>query len=337
MDDAAGVDLEMASLSELVEIVIPTYGRPEGLALAIESALVNTPFRVTVLDDHSPDPVADTADVRVLETSHGERLRIIRNSFNLGASLNILRALEVSRAPYTWPFADDWLMTPEAGDEVAAAIEQDPEAAVLYWHAGLPAEERHHIATLLDYVELIEQSRAAYGFSDNFFHRVVRTNVGRRYVRLDARFSHAQPTLGIQLAALTDQMSISVRGGILSRPAPGNRSSWSLNYAHRFKLDPGYLIDDPELRRRYRAVVAEHFPWRAALIDLESRERGSIDEEFAMDAARMVGSSGVRLRLRVEARLALWLRASALGRLFGRLVPSKKGEVDRIRFQAMKW
>ena len=165
--------------------------------------------------------------------------------------------------------------------------------------------------------------------SDVHFNRIVRTDVALRYRRLDARFSHAQPMLGIQLAALVDGLPVHMRAGAIAKQQVVAASGWSTAYLQRFKLDLAYLIQDASLRRRYRAVVADHFPWRAALIDLPDEQRGSIDEAFALDAAMLVADSPVPLRLRVEARFALFLRASALGRLFARAVPRSKATDTR--------
>ena len=96
------------------------------------------------------------------------------------------------------------------------------------------------------------------------------------------------------------------------------------SYLQRFKLDPAYLIPDAELRDRYRSVVARHFPWREALIDLDLKQRGGVDEAFALDAARLISRSPIPMRLRLEARLALFLSASPIGRVIGTAIPRKR-------------
>jgi hypothetical protein len=320
-----------------VELVIPTYGRPDALRQAVTSALSETPFFVTVLDDRSPEPAADSLDARALNALFHDRLRVIRNPFNLGASLNILRTLEVSRAPYTWPFADDHVVPLGAGAAVAAAIAEHPDAAILFWHCGLQEPERVDLTALAGFIDLIERDRSGFGFSDVFFNRVLRTDIGRRYLRLDARLSHAQPMLGIQLAALADGLPVHIRAGAVSRAQPSAASAWSAGYVDRFKLDLAYLIPDPGLRSRYRAVVARDVRWRAALIDLPEEQRGSIDEAFAVDAAILVAHSSIPWRLRAEARLALFLRISPLGRLLARLLPQKGGERHEVEFRDTTW
>ena len=323
---------------DLVELVIPTYGRPDAVVHAVESALSETPFLVTVLDDHSPEPVNEQLDASRLNAAFNDRLRIIRNPLNLGASLNILHALEVSRAPYTWPFADDHVVPPNAGADVTNAIEQNPDAAILFWHYALPHSERLNLTGLAEFVELIERGRSVFGFSDVHCNRVLRTDVGRRYLRFDARFSHAQPMLGIQLAALANGIPVHIRGGGVSSAQPGSASGWSNGYLQRFKLDPAYLIPDPRLRARYRAVVARDFQWREALLDLSDEQRGSIDEAFAIDAAILIAHSAIPLRLRAEARLAFFLRASLVGRVLARAIRKKnRSQLQRTEFKDTTW
>jgi hypothetical protein len=325
------------SVRNLVEMVITTYDRPNAIARAVDSALSETSFLVTVLDDCSPQPALTAHDVTRLNRAFDDRLRVIRNPFNLGASLNILRALEVSRALYTWPFADDHVVPRGTGMTVATAIAEHPEAAILFWHCGLREPECADLTELSGFIDLIERDRSSFGFSDVFFNRLVKTDIGRRYLRLDARLSHAQPMLGIQIAALADGLPVHIRAGSISRAQPSASSAWSTGYVDRFKLDLAYLIADPRLRSRYRAVVARDVRWRAALIDLPEEQRGSIDEAFVVDAAILVAHSSIPLRLRAEARLALFLRTSPLGRLLARRLPKKRGEQPTVRFEDTTW
>jgi hypothetical protein len=320
----------------LVEVVIPTYNRPRSLRHAVESALAETPFNVTILDDAAPDPVEGFLDIDSLSTDAG-RVRIVRNAFNLGASLNILNTLHVSRAPFTWPVADDQVIRSGAGTEVINAIAKHTDAVILFWHCGLPTAESFDLTGLAEFIDLIERGRQFYGFTDVFFNRVLKTEVGRRYLRLDAHFAHAQPMLGIQLAALADGLPVHISAGALSNAHEDADSGWSTAYAERFKLDLAYLIPDAHLRARYRAVVGNTFPWREALLDLSPDQRGSIDEEFALDAARLVALSPGPRRLRIEARLGLFLRMSSLGRVLGHAVPKKRVERRDMAFRDTKW
>jgi glycosyltransferase involved in cell wall biosynthesis len=327
----------MTPAQDLVELVIPTYDRPELLPQAVESALSETPFMVTVLDDHSSRPAEEALDVVGLNARHGNRLRVVRHAQNLGASLNILRGLEVSRAPYTWTFTDDHLVDPEAAARILELIETKPEVAVFFWNPGFEPGERWELDRLDLYVDLLQRSRSVFGFSDVHFNRVIKTEVGRRYMKLDARFSHAQPLLGAQIAALADGLALYLAGGSLARAQEGTESGWSRGYLQRFKFDPSYLIPDGDTRERYRATVARNFTWRSALIDLPEQQHGSVDQAFAADAAMLAVHSKIPLKLRLEARTALFLQRSAIGRKLARLVPRKSGTADAVTHDEATW
>ncbi len=75
----------------------------------------------------------------------------------------------MSRAPYTWPFADDQLILRGAGATVAAAIAEHPEAAVLFWHCGLPEAECVDLTELAGFIDLIERDRAGLDSATSSF------------------------------------------------------------------------------------------------------------------------------------------------------------------------
>jgi hypothetical protein len=70
---------------------------------------------------------------------------------------------------------------------------------------------------------------------------------------------------------------------------------------------------------------------------LPEAQRGSIDEAFVVDAAILIAHSSIPLRLRVEARLALFLRLSSLGRLLARVLPKKQGDANTVEFRDTTW
>lgn len=111
----------MASLDRQLEVLCITYNRARDLQRTLEQ-LADGPVagcRITVLDNASPD---DTPAVCAAFADRLPRLRVIRHPKNLGASANYLRAVELSRAPYTWVICDD--------DGYDFARFEDVEAAV---------------------------------------------------------------------------------------------------------------------------------------------------------------------------------------------------------------
>jgi len=110
----------VSSLEETLEIPLVTYNRAHYLERAL-GQLLESPFsgcRITVLDNHSTDA---TPEVCERYRARFPRMRVIRHARNVGAGPNLLRAVELSEAPYTWILADDdtfdWS---ECGDVIEA-------------------------------------------------------------------------------------------------------------------------------------------------------------------------------------------------------------------------
>ena len=109
-------------LSDRLEILIPTYGRAPALRRTLER-FAASPFarcRVTVVDNCSPD---ETPRVCAELAPRFAELRHVRNERNIGAPANVLRAVELSTAPYTWILADDDEWDLSRCDDVVAAVE----------------------------------------------------------------------------------------------------------------------------------------------------------------------------------------------------------------------
>ena len=74
----------VSSDADTVSVVIPTYGRPQFLAEAIESALSQShpPFEIIVVDDASPEDPRGT----LAGFSDRARVRYVRQARNMGAN-----------------------------------------------------------------------------------------------------------------------------------------------------------------------------------------------------------------------------------------------------------
>lgn len=102
---------------------MPTYGRAPALRRTLER-FADSPFagcRVTVVDNASPD---ETPEVCAELAPRFEELRHVRNPRNIGAPANVLRAVELATAPYTWIVADDDEWDFSDCDDVVAALEE---------------------------------------------------------------------------------------------------------------------------------------------------------------------------------------------------------------------
>jgi len=94
------------SVAERLQIQIVTFNRAPKLDATLrrlsESPFADCPIRV--LDNSSTD---ETPEVCERWRSRFADLLVIRHSRNIGGNANLLRAAELSRAPYTWILADD--------------------------------------------------------------------------------------------------------------------------------------------------------------------------------------------------------------------------------------
>ena len=106
-----------------LELLVITYNRAAELDHTL-ARLHDSPFagcRITVLDNASPD---DTPAVCARWAERFGDLRTVRHRLNVGGGPNYLRAIELSRAAYTWVLADDDDFDFSATDDVVAAIHE---------------------------------------------------------------------------------------------------------------------------------------------------------------------------------------------------------------------
>jgi glycosyltransferase involved in cell wall biosynthesis len=106
-----------------LEILLITFNRAAELDRTL-AALHSSPFagcRVSVLDNASTDA---TPEVCTRWAERFEDLRVVRHPRNVGGGPNYLRAVELSRARYTWVLADDDLLDFSRCEDVIAAIDE---------------------------------------------------------------------------------------------------------------------------------------------------------------------------------------------------------------------
>lgn len=109
-------------LEDQLEIILMTYNRAAYVERTLQQ-LLESPFAacaITVLDNCSPD---DTPGVCQKYQPLFRQLRVVRHAKNIGACPNYLRAVEVSRSPYTWILCDDDLFDWSECDDVLDALQ----------------------------------------------------------------------------------------------------------------------------------------------------------------------------------------------------------------------
>jgi glycosyltransferase involved in cell wall biosynthesis len=102
-----------------VTVVIPTYGRPELLAEAVNSVLCQTwpDLECIIVDDSSPTPVAEVNDARV---------RLIRRKVNGGAAAAINTGVAACQGEFIAILGDDDLYPTDRIERMIKAIGTGP-------------------------------------------------------------------------------------------------------------------------------------------------------------------------------------------------------------------
>ncbi|WP_426053425.1 glycosyltransferase family 2 protein [Janthinobacterium sp. PSPC2-1] len=115
-----------------LSIMIPTYRRPGMLAQAIRSVLAQTSdidFEIVVVDnDHSMSEQID----ELVRQFGDARLRLFRNSENLGMFGNWNRCIELARGEWISILNDDDLLHTNFVDEMFSVLEKKPAISMLY-------------------------------------------------------------------------------------------------------------------------------------------------------------------------------------------------------------
>jgi glycosyltransferase involved in cell wall biosynthesis len=112
-----------------IDIVLPFYGDPAQLNLAVDSVLAqdDPDLRLVVLDDHYPDASVSAA----LLNRRDPRLTVLRSERNLGVSGSFQRAVELMEAPYACIMGGDDIMLPGYVRRIRELIALHPEVTIL--------------------------------------------------------------------------------------------------------------------------------------------------------------------------------------------------------------
>lgn len=113
----------------MIDVLLPFYGDPALLRLAVESVLSQSDarWRLHVIDDCYPDPDAAAWIAGIAD----ERVSFERNETNLGVSANFAHCLATATADHVVFMGCDDVMGTDYVAEVCAAIAAHPDAAVI--------------------------------------------------------------------------------------------------------------------------------------------------------------------------------------------------------------
>lgn len=113
-----------------ISVIIPTLNRPALLSDAIASALHQSraPDEIIVVDDGSSPPV----NVDDLVSQFGDKIRVIRNEKSQGLAWGRNQGVEAARGDYIAHLDDDDLFAPEALEECASLLDEDPALELVF-------------------------------------------------------------------------------------------------------------------------------------------------------------------------------------------------------------
>ncbi len=135
----------------MFDVLLPFYGDPALLRLAVQSVLAQTfhDWRLTVLDDCYPDP-----SVREwCESIDDARVSYVRNEQNLGANRNYERALSMAEAEYVVVMGADDLMLPSYLEVVAQVVASHGKPAIVQPGVSVIDEDGVPVLPLVDRVK----------------------------------------------------------------------------------------------------------------------------------------------------------------------------------------
>jgi glycosyltransferase involved in cell wall biosynthesis len=135
----------------VIDVLLPFYGDPDLLYLAVDSVLEQThrDLRLVIVDDGYPDPA-----VASWFAAHTDaRLEYHRNETNLGANANYTRALELATAEHVVVMGADDVMLPNYLSTVISALGRFPQAAVVQCGVQVIDGEGQLVTPLVDRVK----------------------------------------------------------------------------------------------------------------------------------------------------------------------------------------
>jgi len=140
-----------------LDILLPFYGDPEYLRIAVESVLAQDDphWTLTVIDDRYPDP-APAAYVRGIRD---DRVRYLVNDTNLGVAGNFQRAAELATAPYCVIFGGDDVMLPGYVRRMRELVSAMPDADVVQPGVRVIDEHGRIVRPLADRVKALYRPR----------------------------------------------------------------------------------------------------------------------------------------------------------------------------------
>lgn len=118
------------NVNPLVSVCIPVYNRRDMLRRCLVSVSLQTvkDIEIVVLDNCSEDDLG-----RVVEEIGDPRIRYVRNSNNIGAARNFIKASSLARGKYLKFLCSDDVLLPSCLEDCVAELESYPQASALFF------------------------------------------------------------------------------------------------------------------------------------------------------------------------------------------------------------
>lgn len=113
-----------------LELLIPYYGEPRYLYEAVDGvrALVDTDWRLTIVEDRYPDGAEVERQVAALGD---DRIRYLRNERNLGVNANVHRCIRLAEREHLVITGADDVVRPNYGRVIGELLARHPDAALV--------------------------------------------------------------------------------------------------------------------------------------------------------------------------------------------------------------
>ncbi|WP_313554703.1 glycosyltransferase family 2 protein [Miniimonas arenae] len=130
------------------DIMLPFYGRPDHLRIAVASVLAQTDpdWRLVVIDDHYPDESAWTW----LQGLDDPRVHVRRHTSNRGINATFQECVERSSAEWVTIFGCDDVMDPRYLEGVRRLVRTNPGATMVHPSTRIIDGDGNEVRTLVD-------------------------------------------------------------------------------------------------------------------------------------------------------------------------------------------
>lgn len=137
--------------SGALDILLPFYGDPGYLRIAVESVLAqdDADWTLTIIDDRYPG----TEHAEYLASLDDPRIRYLVNDTNLGVSRNFQHAADLATGEFCVIFGGDDVMLPGYVSRVRQLISEQPDADVIQPGVRVIDEEGRIVVPLADRVK----------------------------------------------------------------------------------------------------------------------------------------------------------------------------------------